>query len=185
MTLDAWISAGGLPALAISGFLEGDSVAFLGGVLAHRGLLQFESAVLAVAGGAVLADQAAFAVGRFAQDSGPVRRVRAAQKFQSAISLLNGHPILGIFAQRFFYGGRMVFGVGIGLSQIVWPKFLMLNIMAALIWAHLVTALGYGAGHVIERLIGRLDLSHHLLLVLDLPAMLVAVGVTSHLRRPR
>lgn len=64
MALEQFVSDYGAFGLFAGAGLEGETVAMLGGVLAHRGLLDFWTAVLAVAAGSFLTGQIFFLAGR-------------------------------------------------------------------------------------------------------------------------
>ncbi|MNT63596.1 Inner membrane protein YohD [compost metagenome] len=57
---------------------------------------------------------------------------------------------------RFLYGLRTVGPVALGVSQVPPLRFLVLNAIAAAIWAACFSLLGYAFGQTIESLLGRL-----------------------------
>ena len=65
MSLEHLVQTLGLPGVVIGAALEGEGVAFLSGVFAHRHIFHFEAAALAVALGAVITDNVTFAIGRY------------------------------------------------------------------------------------------------------------------------
>lgn len=77
MALEQLVSDYGAFGLFAGAGLEGETVAMLGGVLAHRGLLDFWTAVLAVAAGSFLTDQIFFLAGRRFRNSSWVRKLQA------------------------------------------------------------------------------------------------------------
>ena len=64
MTMESLIAAWGLPALTVGTLFEGDAVAFVGGLMAHRGLVPLAGAWAAVTAGAMAVDNALFHIGR-------------------------------------------------------------------------------------------------------------------------
>ena len=64
MTMEALIAAWGLPALTLGSLFEGDAVAFIGGLMVHRGLIPVAGAWGAVTVGAIGVDNALFHLGR-------------------------------------------------------------------------------------------------------------------------
>jgi membrane protein DedA with SNARE-associated domain len=137
MQLEALVSTLGLPGLVIGSALEGEAVTFLGGAMAHRGLFPFEAAALAAATGAVLSDQTVFWAGRLFGRRAWVQQQLARGAVGRLRMRLEGSPDLFILGFRFIYGAKV------------------------LVWAHLWTAIGYGAGLAIERVFGRLPFHLH------------------------
>lgn len=187
MSLEAIVSTWGLPGIALGAALEGDTVTFLGGALAHHGVFPYEAAALAAALGASVSDHLSFFAGRYLGRTelvgwvlrrGPVARLHAR---------LNGNPTLFILAFRFFSGVRVPSAMLVGTTAIAWPRFSALNILAALIWAHVITALGYGAGSVLQSVIGHLPLWQHLRILLPVAVLLGLAMVVAgrRLRRRR
>ncbi len=77
MSLESMISAAGLPGLILGTMAEGETVAFLGGVLSHRGFFPLWQAALAVTLDAILIDNIFFLVGRKAGQGAVARRLLA------------------------------------------------------------------------------------------------------------
>ncbi|WP_322865404.1 DedA family protein [Aquicoccus sp. G2-2] len=162
MQLETLIQQFGLPGLTLGGAFEGDGIAFLGGVLAHRGLFGFEAAVWAVWLGAVIVDNAFFLIGRYARERAFVQR----QVTKRAVRVLHGwierHPALSVLGFRYLYGLKTAGALLFGMSRLSWVRFAILDLIAVLLWAHVLVGLGFVAGHTIEALFGQLRLHEHL-----------------------
>ena len=69
---------------------------------------------------------------------------------------MDRHPDGFILSLRFLYGLRTVGPIALGVSNVPAPRFLVLNVVAAAIWAVCFSLLGYLFGQTIESLLGRL-----------------------------
>ena len=82
-------------------------------------------------------------------------RLRA-PAFAKALAAVDRHPDGFILSLRFLYGLRTVGPIALGVSNVPAPRFLVLNVVAAAIWAVCFSLLGYLFGQTIESLLGRL-----------------------------
>lgn len=170
--LEGLIAKYGLFAVLVGSGIEGETVAFLGGLSAHRHLLPFWGVACAAAIGSFIADQLFFFLGRRASGSPRVQRLTSKHAAQKVKALLERHPTGFILAFRFIYGMRTISPVVIGLSSVAARKFVMLNGLAALVWGIVISGAGYLFSGVIEALLGRLQLNIHLFI-----GLLIAVGL--------
>ena len=155
MQLEQFLSQYGLWGIGIGAGLEGETVAVLGGVFVHRGLLSFVPAVLAAALGSFLADQIFFGLGRRFRDTAHVRKLRQRPTFQRARAFFDRHPLSFVFAFRFLYGLRTISPVAIGTTDFPAIRFMLINAAAALLWAVIFISLGYLFGQAIEVVFGK------------------------------
>jgi membrane protein DedA with SNARE-associated domain len=182
MTLESLITDWGLPALFAGGFFEGDTVAMLGGAVAHRGHLGFWSAAGAVSAGAAAADQMWFHLARARRHSALVTRIAARPAAQRLFGLIARRPVPAILGFRFVWGMRTIGPVVLGLSAVPRGLYVPLNLLAVAIWGLMMTAAGYGLGQAITRLAGHLPLHRHLALALGLAVLIVALAALLRLR---
>ncbi len=176
MAFEHFITDYGVAAVLIGSGVEGETVAFLGGVLAHKGLFPYWQAAMAAASGSFLADQILFFLGRYASDFRAVKRLTAKPAMRRVTSWLEQHPNAFIFFFRFVYGIRTISPVAIGLSSIAATRFFFINMISAATWGTVITAVGYGLGQAVETLLGRLALGHHMALVL-IPCILIIAAI--------
>ncbi|OLP61224.1 hypothetical protein BJF93_20750 [Xaviernesmea oryzae] len=177
--LEHLITSYGAFAVLIGAGVEGETAAFLGGVLAHRHLLPYWHAALAACLGSFIADQIFFLTGRYAQGWPIVQRALRSSALQRVTHLLETYPTGFILAFRFIYGIRTISPIVIGTTRIPTSRFLLLNAIAAIVWGIVITAIGFLFGEAVEALFGRLRLHAHLLvavaaLALIVPALWVA-----------
>jgi len=140
----------GYLAIFIGTFLEGETILALGGFAAHQGLLQLHLVMLSAFCGSLLGDQLFFFIGRIYGN-------RILKKWPSWVAKKNRFdrffkkyetPSILIF--RFLYGLRNIAPFAIGMSSVSTPKFVLLNVMGAFIWAIGLGYLGYVFGDGIE-----------------------------------
>lgn len=184
MTLEGAITAFGYPGISLAAFLEGEVVAFMAGVLAHRGLFSFEGAALAVLLGAALSDNAAFLAGRHAARLEFVQSLLESRAAGAARRFVHRNADRAALGCRFVYGGKVATAALIGTTPMPWSRFALLDLVGAAIWSHLVVALGFLAGTAIETALGRISLHRHLLIAVGI-ALVVAVALAIHFRRRR
>jgi membrane protein DedA with SNARE-associated domain len=75
-------------------------------------------------------------------------------KIDWAFQLVKTHPTLFILSFRFIYGVRNIAPFVIGISGVARLRYMALNAMAAMIWAHSFAWGGYFLGRVLEDWLG-------------------------------
>ncbi|MFP5077575.1 DedA family protein [Rhizobium sp. YIM 134829] len=169
--IEALVARYGVFGVLLGAGIEGEAVVFLGGVLAHRGLMPLWQVMIAAAIGSFLADQLFFALGRRATSLSYVQRLMTAKAMLRARDLLHRHPTGFILAFRFLYGMRIISPVLIGTTEIPTARFVLLNAVAACLWAVVISGVGYLFGNLVEALLGHLRLHLHLLIALTALAL--------------
>ncbi|MCB1474927.1 MAG: DedA family protein [Rhodobiaceae bacterium] len=182
MVIETIIARYGLIGVLLGAGLEGETVVVAAGLLAHQGLLPLPGVAVAGAIGSFIADQLLFLLGRRFRDHPRVRRVSERAAFKRALSLLEARPEGFIFAFRFIYGIRTVSPIAIGTSAVSAGTYLVINVIAAIVWAILFTAIGYAFGHAIERLFGELRSIEHVAIAIAVVFAIMAFAVW-YLRR--
>lgn len=175
MTVDSFIQSYGLWAVFVGCLLEGETVALAGGVAAHRGLLSLPSVMGAAFFGSVLTDQALFWIARTNRTRLLATRIARSAAFDRANRMIEKYPNLFILAFRFVYGIRLASPLAIGVSGVSGRRFLMLNVVAAMLWAAVITSLGFAFSQVVELAIGRLKSVEHVIALAALSAIVVVL----------
>ncbi|PYF08772.1 membrane protein DedA with SNARE-associated domain [Rhodobacter viridis] len=183
MSFDTLIQTAGLPGLFLGTMAEGEGVAVLGGVLAHRALFPVEIVSLVVTAGAIAADQLFFALGRLAGQGALAARLLSKGPVQALHRQLGRHQTLSVLGFRFVYGLKIAGAVLIGTSEIGWRRFATLDALSCLVWAHLFVGLGYVAGQAITRFFG--DLALHVHLAIAILGVLAAAWALHRILRRR
>lgn len=146
MAIQALIARFGLLAVFTGAGLEGETAVIAGGILAYQHLLWLPGVAIAAASGSFVADQIFFMIGRQFRDHPRVEKMLDRPATEKALNMLERYPTAFIIAFRFLYGLRTVSPVAVGTSDVPRLKFLALNALAAMLWASLFTAIGYGLG---------------------------------------
>jgi len=76
---------------------------------------------------------------------------RLERAVQVAARLADRHHVWMILFHRYPHGLRGVAGFAYGMSRIPWPTFLVLNFIAAGVWACAVVSAGYAFGRLSEK----------------------------------
>ncbi len=184
--IDQLIAHYGLLAVFVGSLAEGETAAILGGFFAHQQAFAWWQTVLAAFCGATLGDTGFFLIGRHFADHPWVRRLRTRPGFDRADRFVRHHPNLFVLTNRYIYGMRLVGGVAAGLAQISLWRFLVLNLLSALVWAVLFSSLGYLFGLGAQQFLGRALLAHQRL-GLAVLVLLAGAGLAwlGHLYRKR
>lgn len=183
--LHQFIADYGLWAVLGGTFLEGESVVVFAGFLAHQGLFHLPYVMLCAFTGSFMADQLLFLLGRRYRDHRYVQRIRAKPAFDKALAAIDRYPNGFILALRFLYGLRTVGPVALGVSKVSALRYLVLNAIAAVIWAVCFSLLGFVFGRTIEALLGRLHGIETKLAVAAALGVLVWLAYQVYARRRR
>ncbi len=150
MTLQSLIETYGYAAVLAGTFLEGETVLVLAGFAAHRGYLDLPLVVLAAFAGSVVGDQFYFFLGR-RYGSAMLARFPGLQGRAARVQrLLERYHTPIIPALRFLYGLRTVGPVAIGMSRVEGLRFLLLNMVGAVVWAVVIAGAGFLFGNVFQ-----------------------------------
>lgn len=157
MDINQLITQYGYVALFLGCIAEGETFTLLGGVAAHEGLLHYGLVVLVAMAGGILGDTALFFLGRY-YGATILKKFKKHQKqIKKANSLIRKRPVLFVIGVRFMYGLRIVGPIIIGSSQLKPQKFMLLNVIGAVLWALIFVSLGYIGGQVIAPWLHTLD----------------------------
>lgn len=151
-----FIQTYGYLAVFIGAIFEGESILLLGGLSAYELYLAFPLVILFAVLGAIVGDWGFFFLGRYKKEFIVRRLPKLYHVTQKAHSFIERKPRLSSFATRFMYGFRHIVPVSIGMSHIKTSQFLIWNTFGAILWAFVVTGLGYIAGEALEAVLGNL-----------------------------
>jgi membrane protein DedA with SNARE-associated domain len=133
-------------------YASGHSLLFamFAGYAAHAGALSVGPLIAACWLGSFAGDVVRFWIGR----KFGTRWLRSFPRLQRAVDtaaqLANRNHVWMILIHRYPHGIRGVAGFAYGVSPMPWPTFLVLNFIAAGIWACAVVSAGYAFGRVSE-----------------------------------
>jgi membrane protein DedA with SNARE-associated domain len=163
MSLDQWIidvanNYGALVYLVILvwTFLEGETVVLVTGALISGGNVRLEVWLLALFAflGSFGGDQMWFYIGRKYGTPLLARWPNMANKVEWAFRLLRKQEDLFILTFRFIYGLRNVSPFIIGMTGVSRVKFVLLNLIAAAVWANTFAWGGYYLGKALDCYLG-------------------------------
>jgi membrane protein DedA with SNARE-associated domain len=148
----AWIEQYGYAAVLVGTLIEGDAVALMAGIAARHDLLHFSGAVIATGLGGTISDLVLFLLGKRYGDAVLARLPRHQPRIAHARRLIHRYPSLWIIGVRFAYGFRTIGPLILGASGIHTRRFLLLNLLGAMLWALVMVGLGYGIGEFLREL---------------------------------
>jgi len=145
----------GYAAIFLGTFVEGESIALLGGFLAHGGFFDLPLVIIVTFIGSFSGDQTAYWLGRHYGTRWKPKSQMLQRRMAHADALLNRYQIPVLLGFRFVYGIRNATPFVAGsITKIPVVRFVLLNAAGAAIWAILVPTLGYFFGRTAESLLG-------------------------------
>jgi membrane protein DedA with SNARE-associated domain len=157
LSVESLVAAYGYPALFLGSLFEGETVLVIASFLAHRGYLELEWVMLVAFLATLTADQFFFYLGRrrgaALLDTRPAWKKRVGRVH----GFLERHSNMAVLSFRFIYGLRALAPLVIGMSGYSARKFLILNVIGALLWVMVFGTAGYFFGQVIETLLGDVE----------------------------
>ena len=157
MNIAHWVQSYGYVAVAVGTFLEGESVLLIAGAAAAHGQLSMPIVIALATLASFLGDQLYFLVGRRYGATLLARYPSLQPRAARVTGLLDRHHLPLILSIRFLYGLRIVGPMAIGMSRVSWSRFVLLNGLAAVLWALLIAGAGYGTGQALVYLLQTVD----------------------------
>jgi membrane protein DedA with SNARE-associated domain len=160
-------------------FFEGETFVIFAGFAASQGLLAWPLLMVAAWLGSFAGDQTYFWIGRHFGVRLLARQPVWRTRVDHALAWLRRFDTWFILSFRFIYGVRNFSSFALGISRVHWRRFMVLNFVAAGIWAAVFIAAGYLCGHALGRMLGEIAerFSESLLVVF---ALLIIVGQFAH-----
>ncbi len=137
-------------------FLEGETFVVFAGAAAQQELLNFQLLVLAAWAGSFTGDQLYFLIGRKWGQKLLNRFPRYRPPVDIALGFLRKYNVWFILSFRFIYGIRNVSSFAMGMSGLSWTRFLVLNFIAAGVWALTFAGAGFLLGAAFSAILGKL-----------------------------
>ncbi len=122
--------------------LKSGALPLLAGVLAQTGALELTPVIAASFLGGYLGDEARFAVARRYGDKLFASRPKWRRFVDRAAEVSQKYGSAYIFLYRYPKGMRTVGALPIGLSDMPWPRFTVLNALSAALWSGLLVGAG-------------------------------------------
>lgn len=174
----------GYPFIIIGTFLEGETVLVLAGLAAQMGYLSLEWVVICGFAGTALGDQTYFSLGRFKGKSMLARKPSWQSHATLVFKSLERHQNLLLIGFRFLYGVRTVTPFAIGMSNVSYPRFLLLSLTSTAIWATSFSLVGYYFGRAAKAVLGNIR-HYEIALMLSVIAVSSLIWLVRYYRRQR
>ena len=142
--------------LVLGCLLEGETILVLAGFAAHRGYLDPVAVIALASLAGFMGDQVFFWLGRRHGAAMLARFPAIERQAQRVQRLVVRHPDLAIVGVRFAYGLRIAGPVLMGTSTISGNRFATLNAIGAVVWAALLTGVGWFFGAAATLVLGEI-----------------------------
>jgi len=136
----------GYLAVMLGTLLEGEAVLLAAGFACHQGLLDWRIVSVLAVLGATSGDQGAFLIGRWKGEQLVSRFPSLERALPRVNALMEKYHAPMILFVRFMYGMRIAGPLLLGMSNLPAYRFALLNVIGAVIWASVVTSIGYSFG---------------------------------------
>jgi membrane protein DedA with SNARE-associated domain len=166
-------------------FVEGETFVLVAGFAAAQGLLSAPLLLLAACLGSFAGDQCYFWIGRSYGLRLLSHRPRWRAQVDAALAWIKRYDKWFILSFRFIYGVRNFSSFALGISGIGWQRFLLLNFLAAFLWATAFVGGGYFCGRAMERMLGELAEEFSVFALSGFAAAVVTAVIVHKLRRRR
>ena len=130
--------------------LKSGALPLFGGYAAQQGVLDPVLVSVASLAGGYLGDELRFSVARRYGTAWVSGKPRLEKMMRHSEQLLKRYGAAYIFLYRYPKGLRTIGSLPVGLTDISWRRFTLLNAASALTWAILLVGVGYAFGAVIE-----------------------------------
>jgi membrane protein DedA with SNARE-associated domain len=166
-------------------FLEGETFVLFAAFAAAQGLLNPVLLLLATLFGSFSGDQTYFWIGRCFGLRLLNRFPRWRYGVEAALYWLERYNTGFILSFRFIYGIRNFSSFAMGLSAVYWKRFMILNFVAACLWAGSFVAVGYFLGHALRAVLGHLVRSFSVVMLVAFVVITIAVWLFHRLQKRR
>src|SRR5208282_5435041 len=166
-------------------FFEGETFVLFAGFAAAQGLISAPLLMIAAWLGSFVGDQCYFWIGRRFGLRVLARQPLWRERVDTALGWLTRFDAGFILSFRFIYGVRNFSSFALGISSIGWQRFMLLNFIAAGLWASIFVGVGLVCGHAFEHMVGQVAHGFSVALMVFFVAALVAGHLFHKMRRNR
>jgi len=163
-------------------FLEGETFVLFAGLAAKQGALRLDILILVAWLGSFCGDQLYFFIGRRWGNAVLRRFPRWQPGVEAALDLLKRYDTWFILSFRFIYIVRNFSSFAMGTSGLSWPRFLVLNFIAAGVWATTFAGTGYIVGATLQHMLGDLALGFGIVMLI---VFVTVVGLMARSKKKR
>ena len=162
--IDEFIANYGLLAVFLGCFIEGETAAIAGGVMAHHGLVSLWQVSLIAALGAFCADFGIFLYARRHQENTWLLRQMTRPIVARAMARVNASPHGLASVYRFIPGMRIVGPMVLAQSRILTSRFAVHAAISAVVWAAFYVVFGVAVGEILARVLGSMSSTAHVVI---------------------
>jgi len=166
-------------------FFEGETFVLFAGFAAAQGFLNPPLLLIAAWLGSFAGDQCYFWIGRRFGLRLLERRPAWRARVDKALGWLRRFDAGFILTFRFIYGVRNVSSFALGISGIGWRRFMILNFIAAGLWAAMFVSAGYLFGAASEKMLGEFARQFRMMMLGVFMLVVLAVSFTIYLGHRR
>ncbi|MEP7074480.1 MAG: DedA family protein [Acidobacteriota bacterium] len=164
--------------------IPGETILLVAGYFASAGHFNIFAVMLIACIGAVLGDNAGFAIGHHYGRGILLKFGRfvflTPERLEHLENYFKSHGNKTVFVARFITGLRVFAAVLAGASGMKWRTFLFYNVAGAIVWSVVITTLGYLFGESLPILITWVGRSGTILLVVGLIVVVIAWRIYRH-----
>lgn len=135
--------------------LKSGALPLFGGYAAQQGVLDPVVVSVAALAGGYLGDELRFQVARRYGTDWVSGKPGLAKWMGRSEQLLKRYGVAYIFLYRYPKGMRTIGALPVGLTDMRWRRFTVLNAASAVVWASLLVGVGYAFGEAIEEAVTR------------------------------
>jgi membrane protein DedA with SNARE-associated domain len=163
----------GLIAVVLGAMFEGEMTLLFAGVLAHYGLFSFAEVFLSGALGGFVGDTIGWLFGFYGKKS--ISKSAFIQKAEPKLQKLSQRfGIYSIFLVKYIYGLRSASAIFWGFAPMRFARFGPLTLASCMVWAGLLSGIGFFFSEAIELIIGRVQQIGFILLIAAFIAVIIA-----------
>ena len=164
--------------------VPGETILLVAGYFASAGHFNIALVMVVAATGAVLGDNAGFAIGHHYGRGFLLRFGKyvflTPKRLEHLENYFQSHGNKTVFVARFITGLRVFAAILAGASKMRWRVFLLYNVAGAITWSIVITTLGYLFGQSLPLLIKWVGRSGTILLVVGLVIAVIAWRIYRH-----
>ncbi|MEO5331870.1 MAG: DedA family protein [Magnetococcus sp. YQC-5] len=176
VALEGFLREYGYLVLFVGTFLEGETMVLVAGYMAKAGLLDLNLVILSSFCGTYCGDQLYYFIGR-RWGHLLIKRTNETwkQRTDRVMDLLKRYDTWFILGFRFVYGVRNVTPFALGASPIRPVRFMILNALAAIIWAIMFAYGGFVFGHALEAILERVK-NFQMIFIFGVVGVVLVIG---------
>ncbi len=144
--MEPFLEEFGYLALMLGTFFEGETAILVASSLIHQGLFDPGLTIISGFAGSFISDWLYYLAGRLNGKYFINKRPALKARVEPMKSLFRKHQMQILFSYRFLYGFRVIIPLVIGMSDVKPVHFLFFSVTGGLLWATVVTAVGYLVG---------------------------------------